>query len=66
MLTFFRPSTFCEAARVIKASSFFIGNQSVCNAIANGLHHPSLTEVCPYACDCILPKTERFLLSGRI
>jgi hypothetical protein len=53
---FLSTQNLLDAARVIAAAPFFIGNQSVCNAIANGLHKSMLTEVCPYACDCVLPR----------
>jgi hypothetical protein len=53
----FEPTRdFLEAAQIIAGSAFFIGNQSACNAIANGLHKPTLLEVCPYAPDCYLPR----------
>ena len=49
-----------EAARLISGCSFFIGNQSVLGAIANGFFTPQLTEVCLYAPDCFLPRENAF------
>ena len=45
-----------EAGKAIAGAAFFIGSQSACNAIANGLHKASLLEACPYAPDCFLPR----------
>lgn len=48
--------TLLDAAQLINGSELFIGNQSACNAIANGLHQKTLLEVCPYAPDCFYPR----------
>lgn len=42
-----------EAAQLIAGSLLFIGNQSVCGAIAHGIHHPIITEVAMHIPDCI-------------
>jgi hypothetical protein len=41
-----------DVAQAIAGSELFIGNQSSPFAIAEGLKHPSVLEVCPYAADC--------------
>lgn len=40
------------AAQVIQGCELFIGNQSACLAIANGLGKPVCVEVCSFAPDC--------------
>ena len=45
-----------EAAQIISASEVFMGNQSSCNAIAEGLKHPMVQETCLEAPDCIFPR----------
>lgn len=40
---------FLELASVIANCKFFIGNQSMCFAIAEGLKVPRMLEMCPYA-----------------
>lgn len=42
-----------DAARLIAGCEMFIGNQSSCNAIAEGLHKRKVLEVCLYAPDCL-------------
>lgn len=46
---------FLEAASLIKGSEFFIGNQSICSAIAQGLGHPQIQEAFERVPNC-LPK----------
>jgi len=46
-------SDMLEVAQAIAGSLLFIGNQSSPFAIAEALHHPSVLEVCPTACDCV-------------
>jgi hypothetical protein len=54
-----------EAAEIIAGAEVFIGNQSACNAIANGLGKKIILEVCNYAPDCFLRKdTSFFSLNG--
>jgi hypothetical protein len=56
-----------EAARLIAGADFFMGNQSACNAIANGLHKPSLIEACFFAPDCFLSREDTsFCLDGAV
>lgn len=44
----FEPTaTLLDAARLIAGCSLFIGNQSCCYAIAEGLKKPAVLEVCP-------------------
>lgn len=42
-----------DAAQAIAGAEMYMGNQSSCNAIAEGLHKFKLTEVCLYAPDCL-------------
>lgn len=44
---------FLEAAKVIAGSALFIGNQSACMTIAEGLKHPRILEAGLHVCDCI-------------
>ena len=46
---------FLQAARMIAGSDLFIGNQSACMTIAEGLKHPRIQEVCLTHPDCIYP-----------
>jgi hypothetical protein len=56
-----------EAAEIIAGAEIFIGNQSACNAIANGLGKKVILEVCNYAPDCFLRKdTSFFSLNGEL
>jgi glycosyltransferase involved in cell wall biosynthesis len=50
-----------EAARLIAGSALFIGNQSACFAIAEGLKHPRLLEVCLYQPDVIVQANQEGL-----
>jgi hypothetical protein len=45
--------TLLDAAREIAGSDLFIGNQSACFAIAEGLKHPRIQETCPENRDCV-------------
>lgn len=45
-----------EAAKVIAGSELFIGNQSSCNAIAEGLKHRLIQETDLSSPDCIYPR----------
>jgi hypothetical protein len=53
-----------EAARLIAASAMFIGNQSACLAIAEGMKHRRLMEVCLTQPDVILPPDANLFLSA--
>ena len=58
---FFVPcSNLLEAAEIIAGAELFIGNQSACNAIANGLGKNLVLEVCAFAPDCFLKKPNSF------
>jgi len=65
---FFLPcADLLEAAQIINGAQLFIGNQSACNAIANGLGKKILLEVCSFAPDCFLRKdTAFFSLNGEV
>jgi hypothetical protein len=50
---FFLPtSDLLQVAEIIAGAELFIGNQSACLAIANGLGKPIAVEVCAFAPDC--------------
>jgi hypothetical protein len=57
---FYWTKDLLEAAGVIAGAELFIGNQSACLAIANGLGRPVVVEVCPYACDCFYKRQDAF------
>jgi len=44
-----------EAAKAIAGSKLFIGNQSACMTIAEGLKHPRIQEGSLWCCDCVYP-----------
>jgi hypothetical protein len=50
--------TLLDAARVIAGSKLFIGNQSVCFAIAEGLKHPRIQETWVENMDCLFEGDE--------
>lgn len=49
----YQTMTLLDAAEVIAGADCFIGNQSVCYAIAEGLKKPALLEVCPQMPNCL-------------
>lgn len=53
---FARTSNLLEVAELIAGSDLFIGNQSSPNAVAEGLKHPMVQEVCLSVPDCIYPR----------
>lgn len=56
-----------DVGRAIAGAEYFIGNQSACNAIANGLHKASLLEVCPFGPDCFYPRgNARYCIDGEV
>jgi hypothetical protein len=56
-----------QAAETIAGAELFIGNQSACNALANGLGKRIVLEVCNYAPDCFLRKEDSFFsLNGEV
>jgi hypothetical protein len=44
-----------EAAKIIAGSALYIGNQSACMTIAEGLKHPRILEAGLQCCDCVYP-----------
>lgn len=54
---FYQTSDLLEAARVIAGSQLFIGNQSVCYAIAEGMKHDVIQEVYPPCPNCIFNRS---------
>lgn len=46
---------FLQVARMIAGSALFIGNQSSCMTVAEGLKHPRIQESCLSHPDCIYP-----------
>jgi len=59
---------FLQAARMIAGSALFIGNQSACMTIAEGLKHPRIQETCITHPDCIYPGSNRkqYVIDGVI
>lgn len=53
MVEYLRTNDLYEAAMAIRGSDAFIGNQSSCNAICEGLKHPSVLETCVSSMDCV-------------
>ena len=47
-----------EAAELIVGCDLFIGNQSSCMTIAEGLKHPRIQEGCLHIADCVYPNAE--------
>lgn len=61
---FFKPENLLEAAEIIAGSELFIGNQSCCYAIAEGLKHNTVQETdirCP---DCIFTRANAQYVPG--
>lgn len=52
---YYWPKDLLEVAQIIAGSDLFIGNQSSCMTIAEGLKHPRIQEVCLWQPDCIYP-----------
>lgn len=52
MVEYLHTVDLLEAAEAIHGSELFIGNQSSCNAICEGLGHPSVLETCITSFDC--------------
>lgn len=46
---------FLEVARLIRGSELFIGNQSACLSVAEGLKHPRIAECCLSPADTVYP-----------
>lgn len=66
-LAYFETLTLLEAAMVIAGSDCFIGNQSACFAIAEGLKHRRVQETCPDAIDCVFDSsTGTYCLDGKL
>ena len=62
-----RTDDLLEAARIISGAEIFMGSQSACLAIANGLRKRSVVEVCPYGPDCFLNHDINFFsLNGEV
>lgn len=58
---------FLEVAKVIAGSALFIGNQSACMTIAEGLKHPRIQETCLWIPDCIYPsKNAQYVANGEV
>lgn len=53
MVEYLRTNDLYDAARAIKGSDIFIGNQSSCNAVCEGLKHRSVLETCCTSMDCV-------------
>jgi len=50
---YYPTANFLIAAQVIAGSALFIGNQSSCMTIAEGLKHPRIQECCLWLPDCL-------------
>lgn len=61
---FRQPRDFCEAAIQIAVSKIFVGNQSCCYAIAEGLKHNTVQEVFPYDPNCIFNRPNADYICG--
>lgn len=57
-IDYLATSNLLETAKLIAASRLFVGNQSVCNAINEGLKHPGIQESCPECMDCVFPSKD--------
>jgi hypothetical protein len=55
---YFPTKSLLEAAQAIAGSELFIGNQSSCNAIAEGLKHRLIQETDLNSPDCIYPRRD--------
>lgn len=53
---YYRTANLLEAARVIAGAKLFVGNQSVCHAIAEGLKQRILLEVWPTGPNCLFQR----------
>lgn len=53
MVEYLRTADLLEASQAIRGSELFIGNQSSCNAVAEGLKHPTVLETCLTSMDCV-------------
>ena len=65
----YRPTlNLLEIAQMIAASSLFIGNQSACMTIAEGLKHPRILEGSLHIPDCIYPKAHnaQYVFNGQM
>lgn len=62
-----RTADLLEAAELIAGSELFIGNQSSCNAICEGLKRKNILEVCPPSNDCWFGrKSTTYVVTGEI
>lgn len=64
---YLRTADLLEAAQAIAGSELFIGNQSSCNAICEGLKHPNILEVCATSHDCFYGRASTtYCVTGEI
>ncbi len=54
-LEYVPTANFLVVAQMIAGSALFMGNQSACMAIAEGLKHPRIQDVCLWCPDCLYP-----------
>lgn len=67
IVEYLRTADLMEAAQAIEGSELFIGNQSSCNAICEGLKHPNILEVCSFACDTTFQRpSTTYCVSGEL
>lgn len=67
MVEYLRTNDLYDAARAIRGSDTYIGNQSSCNAICEGLKHPSVLETCVTSQDCVTNRPNcTYSVTGRV
>lgn len=67
MVEYLRTGDLYDAARAIQGSHLYIANQSSCNAICEGLKHPSVLETCLTSQDCVTLRTNcTYSVTGEI
>lgn len=63
-VTYIPTANLLEAAQIIAGSEWFMGNQSVCMAIAEGLKHRRVMEACPWQPDVVVESGPDCIVSG--
>jgi hypothetical protein len=65
-IPFYQPKNFLEAARIIRGSDLFIGNQSAPYAIAEGMKHNTIQETFCGSTDCVYRRRNaQFVISEK-
>jgi hypothetical protein len=63
-VSYYPTQDLLEAARVIDGCKYFLGNQSACYAICEGLKKESWLEVCLYTPNCVFPRRNAHFEQG--